>query len=119
MSGMGIRPEAIEVRARIAAEVRQRLGAVTHVELLEMAAGAAEALDSLRGSMASDPRDFGIERGDAWNYGIVFGWGEEEAEDGLPLVEHIGAKFGWEDYHLARQRRLSAAVDAILGEVGR
>ena len=110
---MGVRPESIAVREQIAAEIRQRLVAMTCDELLDAAVGAAEALDSLRGSMASDPRDFGEERGDAWCYGIVFGWGEEEAEDGLPLVESIGRRFGWEPYHIARQRRLSAAVERV------
>lgn len=83
-------------------------------ELLDAACGAAEALDSLQGSMATDPRDFAEDRGDAWRYGIVFGWGEEiDDQNGLPLVESIARRFEWGPYHVARLRRLSAAVDRV------
>lgn len=70
----------------------------------------ALALDSLDGAYCGDPRDWGQYKRDAWTYGIVCGWGDDEAEDGLPLVESIGRRHGWSEANIARLREYAEAV---------
>jgi hypothetical protein len=109
---------ANEMRRRLRAALTEHVASMTEADARALLVDIGEALDSLRGSYAGDPRDWGQYRRDAWTYGVVLGWGEETAEDGLPLVEHIGQRHGWSAENVARLRRYASAVDR-LAEHGR
>jgi hypothetical protein len=68
----------------------------------------AEAIQSLRRVMATDPRDWGECRRDSWAFGVVLGWGEEA------LAEQA-ERHGWPAEDLPRIERYAAAIEAAAG----
>lgn len=56
---------------------------------------------SLRGTMATDPRDWSLCKRDAWIYGIVVGW--------VDCWEEIARKHDWSASDLARLIELHVA----------
>jgi hypothetical protein len=68
----------------------------------------AEALTSVRRIVGADPRDWTVNRHDAFIYGLFQGWDDPEAE------RSVAAKHGWNEEFLARLHRLQAAVSAAL-----
>lgn len=73
----------------------------------------AEAIDSIKTTMVTDPRDWGLYKRDAWIYGIVIGW-----KDALP---EIAEKFKWkkedvlrlQKYHAEFQRHLKSEQENL------
>jgi hypothetical protein len=70
-----------------------------------------EALQSLQRTMATDPRDWAMDKRDAWCFGIVLGWDHEDPDDDLTedAMPELIARFGWSDEDVARLRRYRAA----------
>ena len=91
------------------------VAAMTETEARSLLVEVGLALDSLCGAYCGDPRDWGEYRRDAWTYGIVCGWGDDEAEDGLPLVESIGRRHGWGEANVSRLREYADAVERLTG----
>lgn len=63
-----------------------------------------DALDSVRATMTTDPREWAAQKRDAWAYGVLVGWG-----GALPIV---AAQHGWPAADVDRLRRYAAAVCA-------
>lgn len=75
--------------------------------------------EALRNTLAFDPRDWSLNKRDAWLYGIILGW-SEEPETGDPdnvggtlctAMEEVATMHGWTDEDVARLRRLHEAFD--------
>lgn len=103
--------ETAELWRRKHDALTRHVAAMPEAEARSLLVEVAEALDSLGGSYAGDPRDWGEYGRDAWSYGIVCGWGDDVAEDGLPLVESIARQHGWSEGNVSRLRRYAAAVE--------
>lgn len=61
--------------------------------------------ESIKITMATDPRDWSLNASDAWLWGVVLGWG--------PAVAHVAALHGWTAADVAR---LNALHDAYRGK---
>lgn len=68
------------------------------------ATALAEVRESLSCAIAFSARDYGLDKRDAWVYGIVLGWG-----DALPSVAQ---RHGWSEEDVARLERLRRAFRA-------
>ena len=65
-------------------------------------------LKSLERTIATDSRDWSQSRGDAWIYGIVLGWENEEPLEGEgedDALDEICKKHGFDKDHLKQLRR--------------
>jgi len=76
-----------------------------------------QALNAVARYMATDSRDWGETRGDAWLYGVLVGWDCEENHDheldhceGGGAVDEIAARHSWTAAQRSRIRDLRAAV---------
>jgi hypothetical protein len=63
-----------------------------------------EVLDSLRAVIVTDPRDWSIDRRDAWIYAIVCGWDE--------VLTEVARRHRWDDATIARLQRYAQMVAA-------
>lgn len=61
-----------------------------------------EAISSLERTIAFDPRDWSVNKRDAWIYGVVVGWGDAMAE--------IAAKHDWSQEDQDRLRHLHETI---------
>ena len=68
----------------------------------------SEALGSVRRIVTADPRDWTVNRHDAFIYGLFRGWDDAEME------RSVAARHGWNAEFVARLHRLQAAVTAAL-----
>ncbi|MGW3992403.1 hypothetical protein ACWEF6_02835 [Amycolatopsis sp. NPDC004772] len=75
-----------------------------------------ETLGRAAGMMATDSRDWGRDRGDAWLYGLLVGWGCEEQHQhdyicgGPAAMGEVATWHGWSNDDTARLRRFRAAL---------
>ena len=65
-----------------------------------------EAIASLRETVIFAPRDWALNKSDAWIYGIVCGW--DDGEDGLEAMREVATEHGWSADDVARLKRLHA-----------
>lgn len=84
----------------------------------------SEALDRVGGLMATNSRDWGMDRGDAWLYGLFCGWDCEEKFDdpehdctdlddiceGQSAMLAVARRWMWTRDDVARLRRYRAAI---------
>lgn len=64
-------------------------------------------LDALSDALAFNSRDFGTDQFEAWIWGIVHGWDDEDGElDCGDVMSEVAAKVGWSEQHVASLRRL-------------
>lgn len=77
---------------------------------------AAEAIESLRNSMATTSRDMALDRMDAWCYGIILGW--RSCDDLLAgdALSEVAERHGWSEADAARNHRLHHALDRVLAD---
>jgi hypothetical protein len=79
-----------------------------------------EALDRCESMMATDPRDWGTLRRDAWLYGLFCGWDCEENHEHDDLcgdgdaMREIANQHGWSEQDVARLRCYRAAIHSFL-----
>jgi hypothetical protein len=78
-------------------------------------AAAKKAVEHLASMMATNSRDWGAARDDAWFYGLVVGWSDEdpddpEWEDCLP---ELGARHGWTQEAQDNLRALHAGFASV------
>lgn len=59
---------------------------------------------SLVNTLAFDPRDWSINRRDAWLWGIICGWDSDDPNED-PMSE-VAARHGWNDETVAQLRLL-------------
>lgn len=65
--------------------------------------------EALRDLLAFSSRDWGAVKGDAWLWGIVFGWDNEDDEpDEESAMPELAKQHGWDEADVARLRRLHA-----------
>lgn len=69
-------------------------------------------IESIRSLLATDSRDWGEDRGDAWLWGIVMGWDDEDLE--CSAMELIARKHDWDEATVARLRLLHERFKATL-----
>lgn len=67
-------------------------------------------LESLAITVATDSRDWGQNKRDAWIYGIVCGWSNNDDPDapGEDAMGELARRFSWSDEDVARLKRLRA-----------
>ena len=65
-------------------------------------------LESVSSAIAFSPRDWSLEKHDAWVYGVMLGW-----EDALPIIQK---QFRWSDSTVSRMVMLNKKVEAIVGK---
>jgi hypothetical protein len=76
----------------------------------------SDALDALRLAMTTDSRDWGLNHGDAWIYGIAVGWHcEEDHDHELEYCEGgafdvVADRHGWTAVQRSQLRSLRRAV---------
>lgn len=64
-------------------------------------------LEALSDAMAFNSRDFSEGQFEAWIWGIVHGWDNEDNDpDCGDAMAEVAAKVGWNEHHVARLRRL-------------
>ena len=69
--------------------------------------------DSIRSTMTGHSRDWGANHRDAWLYGIVVGWDDENGNYNPDVLSELKESFGWEDADIARmQENRNAFVTA-------
>jgi len=68
-----------------------------------------DVINSMQNVMATSHRDWGMNREDAWLYGIVLGWDFDEEPDEESAMPQLAAQHGWDDETVARLRSLHAA----------
>lgn len=78
---------------------------LTQAELLR------EALVSAGNVLAFSANDWGKNSREAWLYGILLGWDDEDDPHDTSMAS-LAAKHGWSEADVARLRRLHAAVAA-------
>ena len=64
--------------------------------------------DSLATTMATDARDWSLGKRDAWLWGIVCGWDDEDSGD-TEAMEEVAERQHWTPETVARLRRLRKA----------
>lgn len=64
-------------------------------------------IDSIVTTIATSPKDWGLEKRDAWVYGIVMGW------DDASLVE-LQIRFRWNDATVRRLVRLNKKFETLV-----
>lgn len=69
-------------------------------------------IESIRSLLATDSRDWGEDRGDAWLWGIVMGWDDEDLE--CSAMELVARKHDWDEATVARLRLLHERFKATL-----
>lgn len=91
---------------------------------LLLQADLTEALGRVRGLMATSVRDWGMDRGDAWLYGLFCGWDCEEKYDdpehdcadpddtceGQAAMAEVARRWHWTREDVARLRRYRTAI---------
>lgn len=91
---------------------------------LLLQADLTEALDRVRGLMATNVRDWGMDRGDAWLYGLFCGWDCEERFDdpehdcadpddtceGQAAMAEVARRWHWTRDDVARLRRYREVI---------
>lgn len=71
---------------------------------------------SVKSAMVHSARDWASSSEDAWLYGVIVGWDDEEAPD---VSKELAQKFGWSEESVERLRRLHEKMqklDALEGE---
>ena len=64
-----------------------------------------ETLSSLSRTVAFAPGDWTERRADAWVYGILVGWDDDE-----DALQELAEQHGWSEEQVARLRRYRAAI---------
>ncbi|MEU0937667.1 hypothetical protein [Embleya sp. NPDC005971] len=76
-----------------------------------------DALESVGSTMASDSRDWGVDRRDAWLWGILLGWDCDDVhahdETCINALDEVAAKARFSPELVATIRRHRAAVRAV------
>jgi hypothetical protein len=67
-----------------------------------------EALAAAGHMVATDSRDWGLDPTDAWLYGLLCGWDDEE-DPGAAMAE-VAKRHGWTAATVASLRRCRAAI---------
>lgn len=65
--------------------------------------------EALHNLITFSSRDFGADRTDAWLYGIVVGWDNEDTDpdpEDLGAMDELAATFGWDAQTVAQLREL-------------
>lgn len=107
--------ESLARRLHLRFQNEQKLSA----ELEELNANAVvltDALHRLGGLIATDSRDWAVDRGDAWIYGLFCGWecDEEHVHDkDCDATPSLADRHGWSVYDVRRLRRYRAAIAAV------
>lgn len=69
---------------------------------------------ALRDLLAFSSRDWASVKGDAWLWGIVFGWDAPyDDEDDPGAMDQVAARHHWDEHDIARLRRLHANFERL------
>lgn len=70
---------------------------------------------ALRDLLAFSSRDWAAVKGDAWLWGIVFGWdSDDDDDDGLNAMTEVAARHRWDEHDVARLRRLHENFERLI-----
>lgn len=71
-----------------------------------------EAIEAVRRMMATNVRDWGEDRGDAFLWALFLGWDDEDNPDESAMDE-VAERHGWSADQVARLRRFHAALESL------
>ena len=71
-----------------------------------------EAIEAVRRMMATNVRDWGEDRGDAFLWALFLGWDDEDNPDESAMDE-VAGRHGWSTEQVARLRRFHAALESL------
>lgn len=72
------------------------------------------ALNSLQHTLARNVRDWSTAKTDAWLWGVICGWGDEDDE----CWDELKHQHGWSEEACAHLRALHADYTRRMGEAG-
>ena len=76
-----------------------------------------DPMSALHDAIVFNSRDFGEDKFEAWIYGIVVGWDDEDYEPGhSSAMNSVAEKVGWTPAQVAELRRLHANWTRIEAE---
>jgi hypothetical protein len=106
-----------EITATDAHAIRVGLAAVLAIVERDQAAQRrrlADALEAVQRAIATDSRDWGKGRGDAWLWGVLVGWEcderHEHEDDCGGALDELAIRHGWTAAHVERIRTLRTAI---------
>jgi hypothetical protein len=77
----------------------------------------ADVLDTLARILAGDPRDWSLDRGDAWLWGVLLGWDCEDHPVAVGCDEtctnalvSVAERHGWNDVEVDVLRKMRATI---------
>lgn len=75
----------------------------------------ADVLEAVNRAMATDSRDWGMARGDAWLYGVLVGWECDDQHEHNEIdcggaLDEMAIRHGWTTAHVDRIRALRRAI---------
>lgn len=70
------------------------------------------AKTALQNVLAFNSRDWGLVKADAWIWGIVFGWDDEDDPESEAMSE-MAARHGWDAFDVKNLRALHADFDRL------
>lgn len=97
-------------RGALALMIRQQAREIERLN--RMISGVAEAYDSLDSILALAPRDWSLNKRDAWLWAVICGWPDDDEESGCDngsAMEEVAAKWGWSKETITRLQKLHAA----------
>jgi hypothetical protein len=74
-------------------------------------------LDAIANCIAFGSKDWSLDKRDAWIYGIVLGWDNEDKDEDESDEDAMGelqSKFGWSDEDVERLRRLHVKYNELM-----
>ena len=75
-------------------------------------------LRAINDAMVYNSRDWAIDGCEAWLYGIVCGWSDEDEDgDGRTAMDEVATQVGWDAHDVARLKRLHANWQRIAGAI--
>lgn len=79
-----------------------------------------EVLEAMTGAMATNVRDWGADRMDAFLWGVLLGWDCDEQHDESQCEENamasIAARHGWDARQVERVRSFRRAVERVASQ---
>jgi len=101
-------------------ETRRGLAAVLAIverDREEQRRQLADALEAVQRAIATDSRDWGQARGDAWLWGVLVGWDCEESHDHEmssdcegAMLDEVATQHGWTAAQRSRIKELRRAI---------
>ena len=78
-----------------------------------MSRNSFEPLEALENCVAFSSRDWSVDKGDAWIYGIVIGWSDADPE--FDAMDEVARQHGWDSATVERLKILNEKFKEMSG----